>query len=610
MRSLLAVLLTAVPAAAGSGSLMDVTADGSRLAVANPDSGTVTVVDLKARTVVCELPAGDHPEGVAWAGPLVLATVYGDDRVVFLDPAAKAVAHVLPVDDEPYAVVVTRDGTTAYVSHDYPGTVSVLDVPGRRVRGSWKVGDGCRGLALSNDEKTLYVTEFHTGTLRAIDTGTGRVVSTWPGSPSDNLARSVTLHPTRAKAYLPLTRSKVASFSATASLAPVLACCDLDKSAGDRRRSVPLDAFNGAYVIATPAEVAVSPDGRTLYAVYAGTNDGNVAAVIDDDYKEAEPVGRPVQLGKHPRAVRVRPDGGEVYVYNALDFEVAVYDRAMRSVLARVPVTTPPHSAAWRRGKELFATARQPMSSERWVSCANCHPDGLHDGRTWQNPEGPRRTPVLFGLAHTHPLHWSADRDEVHDFEHTVRGKLMLGRGLVSGRIDPDALGKPLGGTSADLDALAVYTNSFPLRLSPHPLTAEAERGKALFFDAKTGCATCHSGPYYTDSSLAKPFKLHDVGTGGGPGEKLGPAFDTPSLLWAYRAGTYLHDGRAKSLAEVLTTHNRGDKHGATSHLSAGQVGELVSFLKALPDEPPPADTPNAVRFRETLRYPRPPGNR
>ena len=35
-----------------------------------------------------------------------------------------------------------------------------------------------------------------------------------------------------------------------------------------------------------------------------------------------------------------------------------------------------------------------------------------------------RRT-ALFGVAHTHPLHWSADRDEVQDFEYTIRGRLM-----------------------------------------------------------------------------------------------------------------------------------------------------------------------------------------
>src|SRR4051794_31457174 len=80
-----------------SNSLLDVTPDGKRLAVANTDSGTVTVVDLASRKAVCELPAGDHPEGVAWVGngPLLLATVYGDDRVVVYNADAKAAVAIL-----------------------------------------------------------------------------------------------------------------------------------------------------------------------------------------------------------------------------------------------------------------------------------------------------------------------------------------------------------------------------------------------------------------------------------------------------------------------------------------------------------------------------------
>ena len=97
-----------------------------------------------------------------------------------------------------------------------------------------------------------------------------------------------------------------------------------------------------------------------------------------------------------------------------------------------------------------------------------------------------------------------------------------------------------MAGRSEDLDALAIYTNSFPFPLSPHTpapgkLSPEAERGKELFFSAETKCATCHSGPYYTDSTLKKPYNLHDVGTGGGPDEKMGPKYDTPTLLGVYR---------------------------------------------------------------------------
>src|SRR5207302_3724412 len=126
-------------------------------------------------------------------------------------------------------------------------------------------------------------------------------------------------------------------------------------------------------------------------------------------------------------------------------------------------------------------------------------------------------------------------------------------------------------GRSRDLDALAIYCNSFTFRLSPHTkapgqLTPEAVRGKGLFFSKAVGCANCHSGPYYTDSSLQKPFKLHDVGTGqDDASEKMGPQYDTPTLLGIYRTAPYLHHGKARSLHEVLTRFNQDDRHGKTS---------------------------------------------
>ena len=272
---------------------------------------------------------------------------------------------------------------------------------------------------------------------------------------------------------------------------------------------------------------------------------------------------------------------------------------------------TPPKTPEWVRGKILFDQAFQPMTGPRWIACSSCHPDGQTDGRVWHNPEGLRKTPAFFGLAHTHPLHWSADRDEVQDFEYTIRGRLMQGRGLVAGRIKPKPgfqpveLEETLAGRSADLDALAIYTNSFEVNfLSPHipapgKLSEPAQRGKQLFFSKAVGCAECHSGPYYTDSSLKKPFRLHDVGTGkDDPGEKIGPRYDTPTLLGAYRTAPYLHHGKAKTLRDVLTTCNREDRHGKTSHLAAKEIDALVEFLKSLPYEYPPLETANTVKYR------------
>jgi cytochrome c peroxidase len=218
------------------------------------------------------------------------------------------------------------------------------------------------------------------------------------------------------------------------------------------------------------------------------------------------------------------------------------------------------------------------------------------------------------GCAHTHPLHWSADRDEVQDFEYTIRGPLMRGLGLFNGEIAPKVgfnpveLDQHLAGKSKDLDALAVYTNSFDFRLSPHivapgKISAAAERGKKLFFSDAVGCAKCHSGPYYTDSNLKKPFNLHDVGTGTeDPTENMGPKYDTPTLLGVYRTAPYLHHGKAKTLRDVLTTCNAEDKHGKTSQLKADEIDDLVEFLKALPYETPPSETPNTVKDRYVPR--------
>jgi hypothetical protein len=259
----------------------------------------------------------------------------------------------------------------------------------------------------------------------------------------------------------------------------------------------------------------------------------------------------------------------------------------------------------------LFNTAKPPMTSRRWIACSSCHPDGHHDARTWNNPEGMRKTTALFGMAHTHPIHWSADRDEVQDFEYTIRSNLMQGSGLLPGPMKRKVgfakieLEEKTSGRSKDLDAMAIYCNSFEFTtLSPHAegpgkLSASAMRGKELFFRKDVGCASCHSGPYYTDSSLQKPFKLHNVGTGNDdPTEKMGPEYDTPTLLGIYRTGPYLHHGKAKTLLDVLTVFNKQDKHGKTSQLKEPELNDLIAFLQALPYETPPMVTPNTVPHR------------
>jgi len=613
-----AILLceTASARAGSSNSLLDTSPDGKLLLVVNSDNGTVTVVDTASRQALREIQVGEKPECVTWigAGPLAAATVYREDQVVFFDARTGRVLKKLTVPNEPYGIVADKAGDTAWVTHEYPGLVSKIDLKDMKLAGTVKAGAFLRGLALSPDEHRLYVTEFLSGALHALALVPGAqpvVTDTWPGHAADNLCRNVILHPRRPKAYLSHVRSRTEVIDGGGSIFPHVSVCDLvPPSGGKRRTSFAMDTYNGVYVVTNAWEAALSPDGSRLYTIYAGTNDMNMSRVIDDDYQEIERIGRAMPVGQNPRAVRVSPDGKLVYIYNALDFAVGVHDANTMRLLATVPVCKPPKTPEWVRGKILFNTALPPMSARRWVACFSCHPDGHSDGRVWHNPEGLRKTTALFGLAHTHPLHWSADRDEVQDFEYTIRSRLMQGRGLLHESIKPKAgfekteLEEALAGRSKDLDALAIYCNSFDFRLSPHipatgKLSSGAEHGKQLFFSKQVGCSECHSGPYYTDSSLTKPYKLHDVGTGTqDPTEKMGPQYDTPTLLGIYRTAPYLHHGLAKTLADVLTTCNKEDKHGQTSHLKPAEIDDLVEFLKSLPYERPPTQTPNTVKYR------------
>jgi cytochrome c peroxidase len=103
-------------------------------------------------------------------------------------------------------------------------------------------------------------------------------------------------------------------------------------------------------------------------------------------------------------------------------------------------------------------------------------------------------------------------------------------------------------------------------------LSESAMRGQKIF--EKAGCASCHSGPLYTD------MQKQNVGTGKGL-DKDRP-FDTPTLVEVWRTAPYLNDGRAATIEEVLTKHNTGDKHGVTSNLTETEIKDLAEFVLSL----------------------------
>jgi cytochrome c len=130
-----------------------------------------------------------------------------------------------------------------------------------------------------------------------------------------------------------------------------------------------------------------------------------------------------------------------------------------------------------------------------------------------------------------------------------------------------------------DIDALLAYFAQ--LKPAPNPfrdakgnISAAAQRGEKVFNSDKAGCVNCHSGPYFTDG------EIHDVGLGSRGDAYRG--FNTPSLINVFERVKLLHDGRASSLAEVLTKDHAPDKVTGNGALSDEELADLIEYLKTL----------------------------
>jgi hypothetical protein len=200
-------------------------------------------------------------------------------------------------------------------------------------------------------------------------------------------------------------------------------------------------------------------------------------------------------------------------------------------------------------------------------------------------------------------VHWTANFDEIQDFENDIRNGFS-GAGFLSDdqfETTSDPLGEPKAGLSIALDQMAAYVSSLdmvsdsPYRYSSRYNAHLRNRGKQ-YFDYY-GCANCHSGPNYTDG------RRHDVGTvqpSSGKGINLalaGVGFDTPTLKGLWNTAPYFHNGRASSLSDTLLRAVHLDSSSRV--LTGGAREALVHFLLTLDDGPPIID-PVIVDFERT----------
>ena len=630
-------------ASAGTNGASTIVVDEGRRRVwsVNSDSDTVTVIDAAKLVSLAETPVGDNPRTLAIAPDGTVWTVNQNDATISLvdgGTVRERARIALPYASRPYGIAFDPRGDAAYVTLQATGRLLKINAGDGTLERAVDVGPTPRGVAVSADGSRILVTRYISpvdhGVVTEVDARSLKVVRHFelaidPGPDSPVGGRGVPNHlaaiaiaPDGRRAWIPSKKDNTGrglhlsgeALTFESTTRAIVSQLDLD--ANREILAARRDLDNRAMAVA----VAFDPGGEHAFIALQGSN-----AVDVLDARTGALTTSISGTGLAPQGLAVDRHG-RLFVQNFLSRDIAVYHVSDVSrgrempLLARVAtIEREPLPDVVLSGKKIFYNAAdRRMSRDGYVSCAGCHIEGGSDGRVWDYSDrgvhggGLRNTKSLLGpagMAHG-PLHWRADMDEIQDFEILLRTTLQ-GRGFVSDAVF-DArranwvFGPSSAGLSPELDALAAYLATFDaVNPSPHRqpggvMTAEALAGEFIFHSGETGCARCHSGARFTDSSLqrepagesrdspALPFTVHDVGTlsraAGDFRRNALQALDTPTVKGVWETPPYLHDGSAATLMDVITARNPDDRHGRTSQLTPSEKAQLVAYLKQLDD--------------------------
>lgn len=584
-------------------------ATGNRTWSVNPDNDSVSRIASNGAVVEIGLGTGTRPRSVATdASGNAWVTCEGTDEIVIVSPAGSLIDVVgLAYGSAPFGIAFTPDKTSALVTTHGKGELWRFSASTRQSTGMIALGPTARAIAITGNGARALVTRFIspdsgaqvwdvalganltlTRTIAlAEDIATPDTANSGRGLP--NYLASIAITPSGTRAW-------VASKQDNHRRGIFSSGIDLTQDGTVRAVVSEIDLASGAEVAGarrdvdnsdSPSGVTFSPLGDWAFVTLQGNN----MVAVYDALVDATGIGGTLPVvarfgtGRAPQGAALDTTSSRLLVHAFLSrgvsrLELAGFLAGTSGSVASTFVSTITAEALASdvlAGKRIFYNAsddggvdgRNRMSAEGYISCATCHLDGGHDGRTWDftgRGEGLRNTTELRGRAGVGHgrVHWSANFDEIQDFENDIRNAFG-GAGFLSDSqfaVTSNTLGTPKAGRDADLDALAAYVTSLgskhlprtPFRMPDGTKSAAATRGAQVF--QTSGCASCHAGGKKTDSALATSL-LHDVGTlSSTSGQRLGgplTGIDTPTLLGVAYSAPYLHDGSAATLEDVFT---------------------------------------------------------
>jgi len=262
------------------------------------------------------------------------------------------------------------------------------------------------------------------------------------------------------------------------------------------------------------------------------------------------------------------------------------------------------------------------LSADSIISCANCHlsytafthvdhalSHGIHDSI------GTRNSMTLTNLAWSRSFMWDGavnhldmqaiapitQRAEMgEDIDHVVK-KLNRSEAYRSRFKEvfgnPEVRGEHLLKALSQFQLTLISSNSKydQMKRGGVDFTVQEQKGYALF---QTHCNSCHEEPLFTrrdfaNNGLSLDDNLQDFGRMKVTGRKEDSLlFKIPNLRNVEFSFPYMHDGRFKTLNQVLAHYTNGIQHGPTLsaelqnrlELTSDQRIDIIAFLLCLTD--------------------------
>jgi YVTN family beta-propeller protein len=164
-----------------------VSPDGKIAVITNYGTGqqpgsTLTVIDVPAKNPLKTIDLGEYrrPHGIIWLkDSQVAVTAEGSKALLIVDVSTGKVLSAVPTDQNvSHMVVVSSKRHRAFVANIGSGSVTVIDLGGKKKIADIQTGAGAEGIDISPDEKEVWVTNRAANTVSVIDVLSLKVTTT------------------------------------------------------------------------------------------------------------------------------------------------------------------------------------------------------------------------------------------------------------------------------------------------------------------------------------------------------------------------------------------------------------------------------------------------